>query len=420
MSNTTRNFLLFTVAILSLSFISPYPIDGYRSTGIKRLNRLELILSGEIKASKPPIGAQKSISEIQLNLLAECGNTLSAIPPPDPEFQKAINGLFDNLNENYSLSVLDITPGRPVRYAGRKEKDQYQPGSVGKIAVAMGLLTELSCIYPNDFAKRQALMRDKMVLAGKWAMTDEHTVPFFYPETKKLVKRTVNEKDVFSLYEWLDHMFSVSNNGAASVAWREAVLMREFGYKYPNLTQEQADEFFKTTPKSVLSNMANAVVNEPIGALGISPKEWRLGTFFTKGAGSYIPKQGGSTGSTSGLMKYLVAMERGLVIDQPSSLELKRMLYMTDRRIRYASAPSLSNAAVYFKSGSLYSCIPEEGYKCAKYSGNKDNYMNSVAIVEHPDGTTYMAVLMSNVRKKNSNSDHSRLAASIDKICKKP
>jgi hypothetical protein len=94
---------------------------------------------------------------------------------------------------------------------------------------------------------------------------------------------------------------------------------------------------------------------------------------------------------------------------------MKKLFYMTDRRIRYAASSALREAAVYFKSGSLYSCQPEEGYTCEKYKGNVNNYMNSVAIIEHPDGTTYMVALMSNVRKKNSASDHMALAAAIDK-----
>lgn len=117
-------------------------------------------------------------------------------------------------------------------------------------------------------------------------------------------------------------------------------------------------------------------------------------------------------------MKFLVSLERGVVIDSSSSLEIKRLLYMTDRRIRYAAAPQLTSAAVYFKSGSLYSCKQEEGYTCEKYKGNVSNYMNSVAIVEHADGTTYLVVLMSNVLKKNSASDHAALSSSIDRICK--
>ena len=395
-----------------------YPIDGYELTGIRRLKRLELIMEGELKEGKPISGAQKSISDIKLNLLGAKGDSLVVLPAADAKFQKSVNALFPNLDESYSLALLDITPGRPMRYASRKENLQYQPGSVGKIAVATAFFTELSKIYPDSFDQRRALLRDRSVRAGKWAMYDEHTVPIFDLETRKTVKRTVVETDVFSLYEWLDHMLSVSNNGAASVCWREAVLMRVFGKDYPTLTEEQADEYFRTTPKSQLSEIANSVVNDPLRALGITTDEWRLGAFFTKGAGSFIPGRGGSIGTPSGLMKYLVAMERGQVVDSASSLEIKRMLYMTDRRIRYAAAPQLATAAVYFKSGSLYSCKQKEGYQCGKYIGNVNNYMNSVAIVEHTDGTTYLVVLMSNVLKKNSASDHAALASSIDRICK--
>ncbi|MEZ4982423.1 MAG: hypothetical protein R2769_12740 [Saprospiraceae bacterium] len=115
-------------------------------------------------------------------------------------------------------------------------------------------------------------------------------------------------------------------------------------------------------------------------------------------------------------MKFLIHLEKGEIIDPTTSLEMKRLMYMTDRRIRYAANNSLKEAAVYFKSGSLYKCREEPGYNCVKYAGNKENYMNSVAIVEHGDSIQYMVTLMSNVLKKNSNSDHNALAGKIDKI----
>ena len=103
-------------------------------------------------------------------------------------------------------------------------------------------------------------------------------------------------------------------------------------------------------------------------------------------------------------------------MDQWSSLEIKRLLYMTARRIRYASSPALSDAAVYFKSGSLYRCKPEPGFTCEKYKGNVENIMNSVIIVEHPDGRIYLLGLLSNVLKKNSAMEHQSLATFIDGI----
>jgi len=211
-------------------------------------------------------------------------------------------------------------------------------------------------------------------------------------------------------------MLSVSNNGAASIVWREAILMRAFCGEYPFLTQERADQYFEDKKRTDLMDIAIEVVNDPLRELGIEKNEWRLGTMFTRGATGIIPGKGGSTGSPYGLMKFLVALERGAVVDYESSLELKRLMYMTDRRIRYAAHNSLDEAAVYYKSGSLYSCDETKDAPCGKYAGNRYNYMNSVAIIEHPDGTMYMIALMTNVLSKNSNWDHRSLAGKIDKI----
>ncbi len=413
----------FLVFILTMFFLvesaAAYPIDGYLLTGIRRLVRLQMILKGEIKDTQPVPGARKNMADIRLQLANQRGDSLSTFPTPDPGLQKKLNAMFPNLDESYSVTLIDITPGKKLRYASRQEKRGFQPGSVGKLAVVAGLFTELQRIYPDSFEKRQQLLKDKSVRAGRWAMTDGHTVPFFDPETKVLIKRTVREDDVFTLYEWADHMLSVSNNGAASVVWREVILMRHFGKAYPGLNETQANEFFKTFPKDSLRKLSNMVVNEPLQAIGITQEEWRLGSMFTQGAKSYIPGEGGSIGSPYGLMKYLVALERGKIVDNKSSLEIKRLLYMTDRRIRYGTSPRLVNAALYFKSGSLYKCKPEAGFECKKYSGNVENYMNSVAIVEHPDGTTYLVALMSNVLRKNSNIDHQTLATRIDDIVRK-
>ncbi len=416
---TSLKIVFAAFFILLANFASAYPIDGYSLTGIRRLMRLQMIVNGEIKDTKPIEGAQKKLAGIHLQLMNAKGDSLAALPKTDPALQKKLYTLFPNLDESYSVALLDITPGKPTRFAARQETRGFQPGSVGKLAVVAGLFTELQRIYPDSFEKRQQLLKNKSVRAGRWALTDEHTVPFFDPETKTLVKRTVKEGDVFTLYEWADHMLSVSNNGAASVVWREAILMRHFGKRYPAITEEQATQFFKTFPKDSLRKLSNQIVNEPLQALGITKEEWRLGSMFTQGAKSFIAGEGGSIGSPQGLMKFLIALESGKIVDVKSSLEIKRLLYMTDRRIRYATSPRLTKAAVYFKSGSLYKCKEEEGFECKKYMGNVENYMNSVAIVEHPDGTVYMVALMSNVLKKNSNIDHQTLATYIDDIVRK-
>ena len=392
-----------------------YPIDGYEYSGIKRLKKLQLSISGDLPDAKLPEGAYRSINDIKLNLISRKQNNTQDILVEDAALQKKIDALFPRLDKSYSVTVLDITNPENLRYAQQNESRGYQPGSVGKLVVINALFDQLAKIYPNDYNKRVELLKTKMVKGGNWVLTDEHTIPIFDIVTNKLVKRQAVASDVFSLFEWADHALSVSNNGAASVVWREALLMCAFGDKYPTMTQEDADAYFKEGPKNGITDLAVSVVNGPLRELGITEEEWRLGTFFTRGVNPYVGSKGGSIGSPLGLMKWMLQLEQGKIVDEKSSLEIKRLMYMTDRRIRYAQAPELRDAAVYFKSGSLYKCDKSKGEGCGKYKGNVFNYMNSVAIVEHTDGSKYMVCLMTNVLGKNSAGDHLALASRIDR-----
>ena len=102
---------------------------------------------------------------------------------------------------------------------------------------------------------------------------------------------------------------------------------------------------------------------------------------------------------------------------------MKKYLYTTSKRIRYVYGEELKPAAVYFKSGSLYSCREEVGFKCGKYKGNRLNAMNSISIVETPAADNgaqkrYIVALTSDVRKVNSAWDHSRIGAAVDTVIK--
>jgi len=131
---------------------------------------------------------------------------------------------------------------------------------------------------------------------------------------------------------------------------------------------------------------------------------------------------GNSYATAEQLLQLLVKMEKGELVDEFSSRQFKRLLYLTERRIRYASAPALKNSAVYYKSGSLYKCKKEEGFKCGAYRGNVRNYMNSVAIIESPQeegNLYYMVIVISNVLRKNSAVEHQTLGTRIHRLMQK-
>lgn len=357
------------------------------------------------------------MEDITLNLLG----APDAFPSEDKDLSRAINGIFSYLEPEYSISLMDVTDPKNIRYAGRKEQVGYQPGSVGKIAAAVALFAELDKIYGDDWEAKRAILYTKRVRGNEFVISDHHTVPFYDIQKEKYYKRVVERSDEFSLYEWLDHMFSKSSNAAASVIMREVILLHCMDASYECASIEEMAEFFEITDRRTLGDLSEDLINCPIRDLGIEEDEWKLGGFFTHGAEKYVPRQGGSIGSTKGLMKYMYRMEQGKVIDERSSLELKRMMYMTDRRIRYAGSRAIADDAVYFKSGSLYSFKDEPGFVKKKYAGNRYNYMNSIAIVEKLDTTKkkYMVALMSNVLRKNSVNEHYGLATQLDRLIAK-
>jgi hypothetical protein len=202
------------------------------------------------------------------------------------------------------------------------------------------------------------------------------------------------------------------------MAMKTAMLLRHFGRDYP-VSNDEADRFFKETARKQLRELYEQTFLTPLTRNGLDLQYFRQGSFFTRYGKQRIPTGYNSYGTARELMRLLLLMEQGRLVDVFSSREIKRLLYMTERRIRYASSPALGDSAVYFKSGSLYSCKAEPGFKCKKYHGNVKNYMNSVAIVETPAGVNrlfYLATLISNVLYKNSAVDHQTLATYIHRM----
>lgn len=405
--------LLLLSILVSLGFIK-YPIDGYEYSGIKRLYQIRQFQLDSVRYTRIPKGAYKKWSDIKLNLQNKTTDSVNDLLMIDAEFDRKIRRITPG--GNYSLAIMDMSNPDDLRYAAHRENVGYQPGSVGKIAVLLAVFDQLSKLCPDSFEERIAYLKKIRVSSRYWGLGDHHTIPIYDIEKDRLTKRQVIASDEFSLFEWLDHMVSVSNNGAASVMYREAMLMAAFGQEYFFLDEDKAEKYFKETPRDSLTNLANTVVNQPLRDLGIGENEWRLGGLFTRPPGRYVGRKGGSIGTPKGLMKFLVKLEQGKVIDKESSLEMKRLLYLTDRRIRYAKSPRLDDAAVYFKSGSYYKCDRTKDPNCAKYAGNVFNYMNSVIIVEHDNGVKYIVCLMTNVLNRNSAGAHMYLASKIDDV----
>jgi hypothetical protein len=189
--------------------------------------------------------------------------------------------------------------------------------------------------------------------------------------------------------------------------------MRRFGARYPVSAEEEL-RFLTETPRKERAEIALATLGDPQTEAGIDNNKLRLGTTFTTGGRKYFDGTS-SYGTPRELMRWLVRLEQGRLVDEWSSLELKKLLYFSRSRYRYASAPALNNAGVFFKSGSFFQCVEEPGFTCKAYEGNKTNIMNSVAIVES-GSKIYLVTLMSNILRSNSAVEHQRIAGEVEKL----
>lgn len=413
-----RYAVVFILTMLLPVLAAAYPLDGYQETGIRRVEGARLANEGVIPGRKQPAGALLSTDQVNLRLLDYRNMDL---PAADPAFSKQLVNMLGSSAPNYGIAVLDISdPANPV-YGEHRGDYRQNTGSVGKIIVALGLFQALADAWPDDLDKRREVLKNTIVTADDFSKTDHHKIRIFDVETKTLTRRTMQVGDRGSLWEFLDWTLSVSSNSAAAMTMREAMLLNQYGKNYPP-SEAEIQRFFNDTPKQQLTELFQRTFFDPITRNGLDITKLRQGSFFTRTGKQKVNGGGNSYGTARELVKLTLRMEQGRLVDEFSSRELKRLLYMTERRIRYASAPALRDSAVYFKSGSLYSCMEEEGFKCGKYMGNKMNYMNSLAIIENTsDGyqLDYIAALISNVLKVNSAVEHQTFGMRIHRMIEK-
>ncbi len=413
-----RSLAVWTIAILVVASSAiqsrAYSLDGFETTGIARLEAYRLGQEGKLRARIQPPGALLNNSEVDLRL-TEWKDF--EIPAPDAQFTTDVKKLLVHNPKGYGIAVLDLSDRSRPRYGEIRGDYRANPGSVGKILMAMGLFQALADLYPDSIEDRLRILRTTVVTADDFITYDSHVVPLWQPGQAKIRYRKLMIGDRANLYTYLDWMLSASSNAAASMELREVMLLNHFGKAYP-VSNEEASSYFSQTPYQERAALLVRSLQDPVARNGLDLTKFRQGSFFTRqgkkrvsGTNSYV--------TPAELMRWLVKLEQGLIVDEFSSREIKRLLYMTQRRIRYASSPALKDAAVYFKSGSLYKCEPEPGFECKKYHGNVVNMLNSIAIVEYPAGNPrlhYFVAVMSNVLRKNSAVVHQTLATWLHRL----
>ncbi len=407
-------------ASLSAPGAHAYPLDEYEETGITRLQAYFLAKEGILKGRILTRGAFWNGDAIGLRMSAYPGFEL---PAPDPKLTQRLRNILGADADRYGISLLDFTdPSAPV-FAEINGSLQQNPGSVGKLMVLLAWFQALADVYPDDIEARFRIMADTQVTANAFIRNDHHTVPFWKPGDPKVLRRPIEEGDVANVWTYFDWTASASSNAAASMMMSQLILLKAFGTAYPP-TEEVAAAYFETTPKAKLSKIFMDAMQTPLTRNGMSVRQLRQGGFFSREGKKRIPGTN-STATSHQLLKFVMLMEQGKLVDPWSSLHIKKLLYLTDGRIRYASSWVLNDSAVYYKSGSFYGCKVEKGFDCGayKYRGNRFNFMNSVAVVETEASPgkqqlRYVVVVLSNVLKKNSAELHRDLAAEVHGMIK--
>lgn len=415
-----KPFIMIVACLMGLMIAATcraYPLDGYAYTGIARLEAYRLAMEGKVRAPKQPPGALLSINQVDLRLEAK---TELEIPVGEPEFTAQIQNLLGGEADRYAVTVLDLTHIENPRYAEHRSTERANPGSVGKILIALGIFQALADVYPDNIDSRVNILRNTLVTADEFIQSDHHVVPLWQPGDSRVRYPKIKIGDQASLWAYLDWMLSASSNAAASMVLKHLMLLVQYGPSYP-VSETEARQFFKNTSKKELAALLVRALHDPVTRNGLDIGQLRQGSFFTREGKRRVP---GTTSYAAPreLMRWLIKLEQGKLVDAFSSREIKRLLYMTQRRIRYASSPALTSAAIYFKSGSLYKCKAEAGFECKKYQGNVKNMLNSVAIIEAPAADPqlyYMVVVMSNVLRKNSAVAHQTLATRIHRLLEK-
>ncbi len=411
-----RRFTAMLGSFLVLTGIAQsYPIDGFEHSGIRRVEYTWRVYTGDVPGRALPPGAKQRLETV-LPAYIDGGAPPFSLAP-DPELSAEITRVLGEEGPDYAVSIMDLSDPANPTYAEHNADIRRNVGSVGKLVIAVAWFQTLADVYPDDIEARERLLRETVITGDEFIISDHHKVLFFDPETNAREWRKIQVGDTGTIWEWLDWMISASNNSAASTMQKQTMLLAHFGKDYPP-TPEQEAQFWAERDYNERGQLFMRLMNEGLSRNGIDVDLLRQGSFFTR---TGKQKVAGTTsyGNVRELVRYLYLLERGELVDAWSSTELKRLMYMTQRRIRYASHPVLNPYAVYFKSGSLYSCQPEEGYECTAYAGNKLNLLASVAIVEGPvpsEDYHYLVAVSSNVLKKNSAVAHQTLALRIHRM----
>ena len=385
-----------------------YPLDEVEVTGIKRLEGLRRAIRTSPDTWVVAPGGELPSANVELSLVDRPD---LRIPAPDPVLSSQLRQILGVDAGGWSLAVLDLTDPDHPRYGAVNPDAHMNAGSAGKIVTALALLTAVGDAFP-DPKERERVLRETIIVADEYIRNDTHEVPWWEDGAHMVTRGPIREGDSGNLYQYLDWSLSSSSSAGAAIVQREALVVRRFGPGYP-VDPATAQTWLERTAKGELGRRLAEANREPLARSGIARDRLQQGSLFTREGKRRIPGQS-SWATARGLVDFMLAMEKGQLVDSWTSLEMKRLLYVTDKRVRWAGAAELREAAVFFKSGSLWRCGGRGA--CGEYAGNYWNFLAAVGEVEMPQrdpALHYIFGAISNVLGRDSISEHDRVGGAV-------
>ena len=161
MRRVARRTLAGIVALFLSSSLVPgagaYPLDGYESTGITRLRAYDLARDWLLMHGSLVPGSLWGVDRVKLRLAEREAFDL---PAPDAELTARVRSLIGEHAKHYGVTVLDLSDPERPRYADVNGGAIQNPGSVGKIVVALAWFQALADRYPDDVEARVKMLRE--------------------------------------------------------------------------------------------------------------------------------------------------------------------------------------------------------------------------------------------------------------------
>jgi hypothetical protein len=208
-----------------------YPLDGWEHTGASRLEAFDLAHEVLLQRGTIRPGAMKRMDEVRLGLVDYPDFEL---PAPDGAFSAEIRSLLGGNAGAYGIAVLDITdPERPF-YAEVNGGTEQNPGSVGKIVVALALFQALADVHPWDVEARNHALRDSVIPASNaFIVPDDHVVPFWKRGAPSIRRREIVEGDEGNSGPGLTGCLGQPSNAGGLTVMGQIAAVKHFGAAYP-------------------------------------------------------------------------------------------------------------------------------------------------------------------------------------------